>query len=132
MRWEICCSRSHGMTVHVQRNTQSWNVLCLKLGKYQARVTQDRNVVANKVEPEGLVYTTDVEIAGVKKYGEGERIVNDLCRLLSLASFSQVVPLGHSFSGRGRRLDISADAMYFRPLIEIKRGSKAQAYLEKT
>ena len=110
----------------------SWNVLCLELGRYRLRVVQDREVVANKIKREGLIYTTDIEIAGVKKFEEGEHVVNDLCRLLSLASFSQVVPLQYFFSRCGKRLNIPAQAMHFRPLIEIRNGNKTQAYLEKT
>lgn len=107
-------------------------MVCLKLGRYNVRVIQDREVISNKIKPEGLIYTTDIEISNVKQYQEGERIVYDLCRLLSLASFSQVVPLSYSFSGRGKRLNISAEAMYFRPLIDIKRGNASQVFLEKT
>ncbi len=110
----------------------SWNVLCLNLGKYKARVIQDRKVVTNKVKPKGMVYTTDVEIYGVKKYKEGESIVNDLCRLLSLASFSQVVPFCYTFSGEGRQINIYAEAMKFRPLIAINDGDTVHAYIEKT
>lgn len=111
----------------------SWNVIDLKLGRYKARLTQQREVSTNKIKPVGLVYTTDLEISGIKKYVEGETAANDLCRLLALASFSQVVPLKYRFEGSGRnRLNLNDEAMYFRPLIDIKCGDTAQAFLEKT
>ena len=110
----------------------SLNVLCLKLGKYQIRVVQDRSVISNKIKPEGSIHTTDIEVAGVEKFEDGVRVVNDLCRLLSFASFSQVTPFQYSFPGRRIRFNISAQAMCFRPLIEIMDGNETQAYLEKT
>lgn len=111
----------------------SWNVIDLKLGRYKARLKQQRDVVANKVKPGGLIYTTDLEIHGIGKFAEGESVTNDLCRLLSLASFSQVVPMNYMFEGKGRALGyLKYEAMYFRPLINIKCGKTAHAYLEKT
>lgn len=80
-----------------QNGGWSLNVLCLKLGRYRLRVVQDRKVIANKIKRKGSIYTTDIEVAGVKKFEEGVRVVNDLCRLLSLASFSQVAPFQYSF-----------------------------------
>ncbi|EEE35154.1 conserved hypothetical protein [Rhodobacteraceae bacterium KLH11] len=124
----------HG-NVRTDNPDESWslNVLELKLGRYKVRLTQDREVVANKVKPKGLIYTTDLEILGVKKYTEGETATNDICRLLSLASFSQVTPLECSFDGYGRHLlNLTDQAMYFRPLINIKSGDETQAFLEKT
>ena len=109
----------------------SRNVLCLKLGRYQIRVVQDRNVISNKIKREGQVHTTDIKVTGVKKFEEGVSVVNDICSLLSLASFSQVTPFQYSFSGQGKRFNISAQTMYFRPLIEIMDGNKTQVYLEK-
>lgn len=113
----------------------SWsrNVIELKLGRYKASLTQQREVIANKIKPVGLVYTTDLEISGIKKYIEGETAANDLCRLLTLASFSQVVPLNYRFEGGGRnQLNLDSEAMSFRPLIDIKCGKTVTIFLEKT
>ena len=111
----------------------SWNFMELRLGRYKARLTQHRDVVANRIKPGGLVETTDLEIIGVKRFAEGEVLTNDLCCLLSLASFSQVVPLNYSFEGHGRKLlNLNAEAMCFRPLIEIKCGTTSHTFIEKT
>lgn len=109
-----------------------WNIIESKLGRYRVRIIQNRDLISNKIKPQGMPYTTDIEVYGVKIYKEGERVVNDLSRLLSLASFSQVVPFEYSFEGYSRRPNISAEAMYFRPLIDIKNGDSTRAYLEKT
>ena len=111
----------------------SWNLIELRLGRYKACLTQHQDVIRNSIGAGGLVHTTDLEILGVKKFAEGMVLTNDLCRLLSLASFSQVVPLKYSFDGHGsKHLSQNAEAMYFRPLIDIRSGEKSHAYLEKT
>ena len=109
----------------------SWNVLSVNVSKYCIRIIQRPNVIANKTKAEGMIYTSDIEVFGVNRYREGERIVNDLCRILSLASFSQVVPFNYNYDGCGRTINISAEAMFFRPLINIKDGKKTQQYIEK-
>ena len=109
----------------------SWNILYLEVSKYKIRLIQDRDVIGNKIKAKGMIYTTDVEIDGVTKYEEGVRVVNDLCRILSFASFSQVVPFSYSFDGYSRRISISAEAMNFRPLIHIKDGKATQKYVEQ-
>lgn len=118
-------------TTEFSDGSWSWNVLSIKVSKYRIRVIQRTDIIANKVKAEGMIYTSDIEISGVSRYEEGERIVNDLCRILSLASFSQVVPFNYSYAGCSRTMNISADSMYFRPLIQIKDGEETQQYIEK-
>lgn len=50
---------------------------------------------------------------------------------MSLASFSRVAPFYYSFNGETRSPNISSEAMFFRPLIDIKNGEATQFYIEK-
>jgi len=111
----------------------SW-CLCLirlKLGKYRIELEQDRSVVTNNLRPEGFVHTSEISIAGVKSYAEGEFVVRDICNLLSLASMSQVRPYHFEFSGHAKTITVVGQAMRYRPLLEIQDGLAVKSYLEK-
>jgi hypothetical protein len=110
----------------------AWNVLVCKLGRYKVRIIQKRDIISNKIKAEGLVYTSDFEIIGVRNFVEGKNVTFDICCLLSLASLSQVVPFHYEFKEKGIRHNVIAEAKFFRPLLTIKCGETIQKYLELT
>ncbi|NVK98585.1 hypothetical protein KQ247_10715 [Ruegeria pomeroyi] len=109
----------------------SWNRHRLTLGRYRVELTQDRQIVAQRPRGGGLIPSTQLAISGVRSFAEGERVSDDLCRLLSLAAQSQVVPLSYRFGGRGRQpLHPMGQAIYLRPLLPIRDGAAMRTYLE--
>lgn len=109
------------------------NVLSCKLGRYRVRIIQQSEVISNKIKAEGFVYTTDLEIFGVRNFIEGKNISYDLCSLLPIASSSQVVPFQFSFQNEGNRPTVvGQEAKFFRPLLNIKRGTIIKDFLEST
>ncbi|MCE8510504.1 hypothetical protein KBY28_18780 [Ruegeria pomeroyi] len=109
----------------------SWNRHSLTLGRYRVALTQDRQIVAQRPRGGGLIPSTQLVISGVRSFAEGERVTDDLSRLLSLAAQSQVVPLSYRFGGYGRQpLHPMGQALYFRPLLPIRDGAVMRTYLE--
>lgn len=112
--------------------TWSLNVIKCKLGRYRVRIVQNRDVISNHIQPKGFIHTTQIEIAGVKKFSEGENIANDICRLLSFASMSQVVPFAFSFMGNERTdQQVRGESLSFRPVLSIRDGNLVASFLQQ-
>jgi hypothetical protein len=109
----------------------SRNVLSCRLGRYQVRVIQDRDILSHKLKPGGFVHTSQIEVNGVRQFLEGEAVVNDVCRLLAFAAMSQVVPFEYHMEGRKRRMSVTGQPWWHRPVINIKNGDLTAVYLEK-
>jgi len=77
------------------------------------------------------VFTSRIEIGGVKQFSVGESIVNDICRLLTFAAISQVVPFEYRMGRHVRRISVSGQSWQFRPVISITDGDLTASYLEK-
>lgn len=107
----------------------SWNVLECQLGRYHVRIIQDRDIVAHRTKRTGLLHTSNFEIDGVQEFSQGKTVANDLCRLLSFAAMSQVVPFEYCFEGITRRISVSAESMCFRPVLDIRDGKLIASYL---
>lgn len=63
------------------------------------------------------------------------KAVDRICWLLSLAGLSKVVPLGHDYpdgSANQVRRNVVGVAQFFRPTIDIRRGSVVKSFLEQT
>ena len=109
----------------------SRNVISLKLDRYRVQVKQKPDVISNKLRPNGFVHTSEIEIEKVKKFSTGERIVNDLCQLLSLASMSQVRPINYEFNNMKKTSNVSGQSMSYRPLITIIDGKEVKSFIEQ-
>ncbi len=119
----------------VERNHEpdgSWylTIINLKLGKYRVSLEQDKVVIDNKDRTSGMKHTTVLRVEGVKTYSEGEKVVYDICSLLSLASMSQVRAYHFEFKEINRTVAVVGEAMNFRPLIEVRNGDTVKLYLE--
>lgn len=60
-----------------------------------------------------------------------ERVIDDVCSLLSFAGSSQVRAHTYSFEGKPHGHSIIAQANFFRPTIEIRNGEIVKQYIEK-
>jgi hypothetical protein len=109
----------------------SWNVLSCRLARYRVRIIQNRDILSHRLKPGGFVPTSQIEIDGVKRFSEGETVVNDICRLLAFAAMSQVVPFEYRMGGKKRGISITGRSWWYRPVIDIKNGDLTAAYLEK-
>ncbi|MCF8138345.1 MAG: hypothetical protein K9K63_13655 [Desulfotignum sp.] len=106
----------------------SWarNIIPCKLNRYKVKIIQHRDIISNKTKAEGLVYTSDFEITGIRTFVEGKNVTFDICCLLSLASLSQVVPFQYEFNEKGFRHSVIAESNISRPLLNIKQGEIIQ------
>ena len=77
------------------------------------------------------MFTSRIEIGGVKQFSEGESIVDDVCRLLAFAAISQVVPFEYRMGRHVKRISVSGQSWQFRPVISIIDGDITASYLEK-
>ena len=109
----------------------SWNILSFKIARYKVKIIQDMDIIRQNTRPIGMIPTSEIQIIGVGDFEEGRRVVNDICRILSLASFSQVVPYHYSFRGRAITINITGEAMCFRPLITLSNGNAAKLFIEQ-
>lgn len=107
------------------------DTLSLRLSRCRVKVIQKTDVISNKLKPNGFVPTTEIEIEGVKSFSSGEIMVNDICRLLSLASMSQVLPFVYEFGGNQKSISVSGQSMFFRPLFTIQNGQQVKSFIEQ-
>lgn len=110
----------------------SWclSLIKLRLGKHDVVLEQDESVISMRDRPKGMMHTTILKISGVKTYTEGEKVVHDICLLLSLASMSQVRAYHYEFEDKIRNVSVVGEAMHFRPLIETNNGENIKKFLE--
>ncbi|RJX32576.1 MAG: hypothetical protein C4531_06345 [Desulfurivibrio sp.] len=111
----------------------SWsrNVIPLKLGRYRVKITQNDLVMSNRAKAEGFVHTSEIKIERVRSFEEGKRVMEDLCRLLSLAAISQVRPFSYEYSNRQNSYSVSGQSMFWRPLLDIQNGEAVQSFVEQ-
>lgn len=119
-------ARADGQVVHgLQVCLGRWPVTILQTGRAigtPAREFQDL-----------CTDTTEIIVERVsdKTKGSAERVVDDLCVLLSLAGSSQVRAHSYSFEGRSHSHAIIAQGNFFRPLIDIHDGETVKRFLEE-
>lgn len=107
------------------------DTLSLRLGRCRVKIIQKSGVISQSLNQNGFVHTTEIEIEGIKNFSNGEILVNDICRLLSLASMSQVVPFAYEFGNNGKSINVSGQAMLFRPLFAIQDGQQIKSFVEQ-
>lgn len=108
------------------------NTIKLKLGQYKVKLIQEKVVFSHEIKSGDIYHTTNLEIKGIKKLKEGEKVVNNICSLLSLASTSQVVPFKYKFKGQSKKILINRKVICRLPLIEINNGNSVKDFLEST
>lgn len=108
------------------------SLISMKLGKYEVLLEQDQSIISMKDRPKGMYHTSTLKISGIRSYSEGEKVVHDICALLSLASMSQVRAYHLEFEGQNRRFSVVGEAMYFRPLIDTNNGGNVKKFLERS
>jgi len=122
----------HGNSPTINANgSLSKNIILLKLGRYRVRIKQKTEVISNKLRPNGFIHTSEIEIEQIKNFATGERIVNDLCQLLSLVSMSQVRPINYEFNNIKKSINVSGQSMSYRPLITIMDGEVVKSFIEQ-
>jgi hypothetical protein len=79
------------------------------------------------------VHTTTLFVRDVRqdKQQAAERIVADLCHLLSFATMSQVRPFAYAYGGTRRRWNGEGAVLQWRPPIELD-GAAIASFVEKT
>jgi hypothetical protein len=100
--------------------------------KQYSEVIQKPSGFRNTCSVTSELFVADVkpnEVAAVLK------AIDRICWLLSLAGLSKVAPFGHDYpadSGNQVRSQCVGVAQYFRPTIDIRRGSIVKSFLEQT
>jgi len=112
----------------------SWclSLIKMKLGKYDVILEQDQSAISMSDRPEGMIHTTTLNISGVRSYSEGEKVVHDICSLLSLAAMSQVRAYHFEFEDKIRHVSDVGECLRFRPLIETVNGDSIKSFIEKS
>jgi hypothetical protein len=106
----------------------------VQLGRWPVTILQVGRPIGRSVNDfkRSCVDTTEIVVEGVseKTRSTAERIVDDVCALLSLAGLSQVRAHSYTFDGRTHGHSIIAEGNFFRPLIDIHCGEDVKEYLE--
>lgn len=107
----------------------------LRLGRWRCTVLQVGRRIGQPVNDfKGrCVDTTEIVVHGVLREdrASAERVVDDLCVLLSLAGLCQVRAHSYTFEGGTRGQSIIAECNFFRPLLELACGEDVQVFLEQ-
>lgn len=118
-------SRPNGQVVHGLR---------ARLGRWRITIHQVGRSIGTPVPEyqDRCVDTTEIIVDGVSHStkASAERVIDDVCSLLSLAGSSQVCVRAYSFEGNSHSHSIIARGNFFRPTIEIHGGEIVRQYLE--
>lgn len=111
------------------------NVIEFSIDKYECRLVVYPDVLEMKREnPNNLkgffIESSDLFIKGITSQDEGEQVVTDICKLLSLATMSRVVWHSYSYKEHGRSMTVSGFYNNFRPLLEYEATNQIKDFLE--
>lgn len=116
----------------------SWsrNIIRFDVGNYKCEINIHPDILKSEFKNGdyrgSLIDSGTIDIHGIKSASEGERILTDICWLLSLASMSHVIWFQYDFNGSGRGISVAGCYNSWRPVLEYQAKERIKNFMESS
>ncbi len=110
------------------------NIIELSFGDYSCKVKVLPDVLKPRFAKNkgSFIESGVIEIEGVETLEEGERVVTDICWLLTFITASSVVYYECEFGNMSKSISVSGFYNHFRPVIEYQRTYAIKNFIQST